>query len=523
MKQEEVKDRMREKSCSNHLAAEGGSGFRKLCIGLLLLLVLSMWMNLPAQASTPLAANGRLQISQGKVVNEKGQPFTIKGVSTHGLAWYPQYVNQAAFKTLRDDWGVNTIRLAMYTAEYGGYCSGGDQEALKKLIDDGVTYATKLGMYVIIDWHILSDGNPLTYQQQAKAFFREIAKKYKDHKNVLYEICNEPNGSGGSWENIKKYAASVIQVIRKQDSKAIIIVGTPTWSQDVECPMSDPVTYDRSVSGTGNTKTTRKSSYNIAYAFHFYAGTHQADMRSRLEAALQAKLPVIVTEFGISEASGSGTANQSEGTKWIQLLDKYQTGRVCWSLSNKDETCSLIRAGCTKTSGWTTSDLTTEGKWLVRSYGKTASDSKDQTEDQTDSQSGETSKSEEQASDDAAAKTSKTTTAQKKNVCVKTSGQTKLKAVLKKVSSWTSGSSTFTQYKLTVKNTGKATASGWKIKATFTRKAVLSQNWNCKVTAKGKTITIRPVSWNKVLTSGQKVEVGLIVQSKGTIRLKKLR
>lgn len=40
--------------------------------------------------------------------------------------------------------------LAMYTEEYNGYCSGGNQAELRKLINNGVKYATELGMYVII-------------------------------------------------------------------------------------------------------------------------------------------------------------------------------------------------------------------------------------------------------------------------------------------------------------------------------------------------------------------------------------
>lgn len=33
-------------------------------------------------------------------------------------------------------------------------------------------------MYVIIDWHILSDGNPNTYVEDAKKFFAQMALKY---------------------------------------------------------------------------------------------------------------------------------------------------------------------------------------------------------------------------------------------------------------------------------------------------------------------------------------------------------
>lgn len=310
------------------------------------------FFNTSAGAATPYGANGKLSIQNGKVVNEKGCVFTLKGVSTHGIAWYPQYVNKKAFQTLRNSFGVNTIRLAVYTSEYGGYCTGGDRKQIKQFIDQGVAYATSLGMYVIIDWHILSDGNPLTYKSQANTFFKEISKKYADHGNVLYEICNEPNGSGGSWTNIKSYAKTIIKTIRKYDKDAIIIVGTPTWSQDVDVAMSDPIKgYD-----------------NIAYAFHFYAGTHTENMRMKLENVLKKNFPVIVTEFGISDASGNEKADTAQGNKWMKLLDQYQVGRVCWNLSNKNETCALIKSVSKKVYGWKNSELTVSGKWLKKQY-----------------------------------------------------------------------------------------------------------------------------------------------------------
>lgn len=117
-----------------------------------------------------------LHVEGINLTDSRGNTVWLRGVSTHGLAWFPQYVNYGAFRTLRDDWGANVIRLAMYTAEYGGYCNGGDRAALKELIDKGVNYACDLGMYVIIDWHILSDGNPMTHADEAEAFFREMSK-----------------------------------------------------------------------------------------------------------------------------------------------------------------------------------------------------------------------------------------------------------------------------------------------------------------------------------------------------------
>ena len=320
-------------------------------LGILTLFSVFMIQKRSASAS-PVSANGRLQVKGTQIVNEKGKPFIIKGISTHGLSWYPQYVNKKAFQALQKK-GVNTIRLAMYTEEYNGYCAGSSENRknLKNLIDTGVKAASDLGMYVIIDWHILSDGNPLRHKAEAKAFFKEIAKKYSAKKNVLFEICNEPNGGDGNWTNIRKYAKTIIKTIRSVNKKAIIIVGTPTWSQDVDIAAQNPL-----------------SGGNIAYALHFYAATHGQYLRDKYIAAIKKGLPVLVTEFGITEASGSGTMNKKEGNKWMKLLNKYKTGRVCWNLSNKDEKCALLKATCKKTSGWSSKDYTAQAKWLWKWY-----------------------------------------------------------------------------------------------------------------------------------------------------------
>ena len=43
-------------------------------------------------------------------------------------------------------------------------------------MDEGIRYATELGMYVVLDWHILSDGNPKTSQKQAFQFLPGMQK-----------------------------------------------------------------------------------------------------------------------------------------------------------------------------------------------------------------------------------------------------------------------------------------------------------------------------------------------------------
>lgn len=319
---------------------------------LLFLLICGLSLTNPtasaAAKKTPVQRYGRLKVSGSQLVDKDNQPVQLKGVSTHGLSWYPQYVNKKAFQTLRDKWGAEVIRLAMYTAEYNGYCTGSAQNKkhLKALIDQAVSYCDELGLYVIIDWHILSDSNPNTYKKQAKSFFQTMAKKYSDHQNVIYEICNEPNG-GTSWKQIQSYAKMVIKTIRREDSDAVIIIGTPNWSQDVDTAAASPI----------------KGS-NLMYAFHFYASTHKTDMRKKLQTAVDSGLPVFVSEFGLSEASGSGTVNQKEAELWMDLLDKNRISCVVWNLSNKNETSALISSSCTKTSGWKRSELTDAGTWI---------------------------------------------------------------------------------------------------------------------------------------------------------------
>ena len=305
------------------------------------------------EKGTALENHGALSVKGTDIVDKNGDKYQLKGISTHGLAWFPEYVNKEAFETFRDDWGANLIRLAMYTGESGGYCQDGDKEKLKKLVSDGVDFATELGMYVIIDWHILSDNNPLTNQDEAIAFFDEMSAKYADYDNVLYEICNEPNGST-QWSEIKEYAKSVIPVIRANDKDAIIIVGTPTWSQDVDIASDDPI--------TGET--------NIAYTVHFYAATHKDNIRNKVKQAHDKGLCVFISEFSICDASGNGGIDYDSAEDWFDMIDEYNLSYAGWNLSNKAETSSIISSDCKKTSGWSDDDLSETGIWLKEKIGR---------------------------------------------------------------------------------------------------------------------------------------------------------
>lgn len=288
---------------------------------------------------------GKLQVSGTKLTDESGNIIQLRGVSTHGISWFPDYVNYDAFATLRDDWGANVVRIAMYPEEYNGYLSGGDKAALKQIIDNGVNYATDLGMYVIIDWHVLNYA-PSRHTQEACDFFAEMASKYSGHDNVIYEICNEPVGA--DWNSdIKPYAETVIGTIRQFDDHSLILVGTNTWSQDVD-------------SVVGNTL----DDGNVMYVAHFYAGTHKENIRNKISTALNAGVPVFISECSICDASGNGAIDYASANEWLDFMNSNQLSFIAWSLSNKAETSALISSGCSAKSGWSDGDLSETGRWF---------------------------------------------------------------------------------------------------------------------------------------------------------------
>lgn len=462
----------------------------------------------PASASGTAypSTAGALQVNGTQLTDENGVAVQLKGISTHGLAWFPAYVNEDCFRQFREEWNVNVMRLAMYTAENGGYCSGGDQNQLKELIHNGVSYATSLDMYVIIDWHILSDNNPNTNKESAKEFFAEMAEKYAGYNNVLYEICNEPNG-GTSWSDIKSYAEEVIGVIRSYDEDGIIIVGTPNWSQYVDQAAADPITgYD-----------------NIMYALHFYAATHKESLRNTMTAAIDAGLPIFVTEYGICDASGNGAIDENQANQWVSTMNSYGVSYVAWNLSNKGETSAMINSSCNKTSGFTESDLSASGKWLYQmltgenaqlsSIGQNSSGSSGGS-----SNAGQgNNNSSGQQNNGGQGGSAGSSPAQNATVTL-TNGDITFTAEVK--NSWESEGKAFYQYELTLQNTSSTDCDKWEIDVPFSEAVTLVDGWNGDYTASDKVLHIICKDYNGSIAAGSSVkDIGFIVSGSGSMKV----
>ncbi len=293
-----------------------------------------------------VSVHGQLSVKGTNLVDKNGEPVQLRGVSTHGIQWFPAFANKQLFKHLRDEWNTNVIRLAMYSGAGEGYTDS-TKAGIEKTVQDAVDAAIELDMYVIIDWHVLQDQSPQVRKADALRFFEYMSEKYADYPNVIYEICNEPNGYATWSGDVKPYAEEVIPVIRKNDPDSVIIVGTPTWSQDIDKALADPLDYD-----------------NIMYALHYYAATHTDWLRDRVKSCYNSGLPIMVTEFGNCDASGNGNNDFGQAEKWLNLLDSLNISYMNWALCDKAETASLLRPGASTTGGWSNDQLTDNGKFM---------------------------------------------------------------------------------------------------------------------------------------------------------------
>ncbi len=284
-------------------------------------------------------AGGALQVlTKGNVktlCDHNGDPIQLRGMSTHGLQWYPEIINDNAFAALSNDWGANVIRLAMYVAD-DGYASNPD--IIKKRIFDGINLAISNDMYVIVDWHVLNPGDPSAeIYSGAMDFFKDISNEYPNDSHIIYELANEPNsGNPGvtndaeGWVAVKSYADPIIKMLRESGNKNIVIVGSPCWSQRPDLAADNPII---------------DSENNTMYSTHFYTGTHKVsadstdrgNVMSNVRYALANGVAVFATEWGTSESSGDGGPYLNEANEWLEFLNANNISWCNWSLTNKNE------------------------------------------------------------------------------------------------------------------------------------------------------------------------------------------
>lgn len=281
-----------------------------------------------------------LKVEKGKILDSNNEIVQLKGMSLFWSQWMPQYYNFETVKNLKEHWNINVIRAAM-AVEHDGYIENPERE--KQKVMAVIDAAIELDIYVIVDWH---DHQGENHVEEAKAFFSDIAEKYHQFPNIIYETYNEPLDVSWS-ETLKPYHEEVIAAIRKHDDNNVIVLGTPNWSQRVDLAAEDPV-----------------DAKNIAYTLHFYSGTHKEDLRQKAEIAIEKGLALFVTEFGTTNANGDGEVFKKETTKWWDFLDKHNISWCNWSIADKNEASAALKPGTLSEDLEQPENLTKSGKFV---------------------------------------------------------------------------------------------------------------------------------------------------------------
>jgi endoglucanase len=302
---------------------------------------------------------GRLQVNGKNITDKNGNVVSLHGMSLFWSQWAnasekfnkTSFYNEKCVDWLYSDWKCTVVRAAM-GIEGGGYLTNPEAEIEKVFIV--IDAAIKNGIYVVVDWH---DHNAEKHLDQAKVFFDIVSEKYGDYPNIIYEIYNEPLQI--SWSKVvKPYSIEVINTIRANDPDNLIIVGNPTWSQDVDIAAKDPIIDN-----------------NVTYALHFYTSTHKQWLRDKSVSAMNNGASLFISEFGTSEANGSGIIDWEETDRWINFIKQYRISTCNWSAFDKNETSAALKPGANPEGGWTEDELSESGKFnrnLIRMLNKDA-------------------------------------------------------------------------------------------------------------------------------------------------------
>ncbi|MBC6491415.1 glycoside hydrolase family 5 protein [Flavihumibacter stibioxidans] len=295
----------------------------------------------------PVKQYGSLKVKGTRLVDQRGQPVMLRGMSFGWHNFWPRFYTAGVVSWLHRDWKINVVRAAM-GIEPGDNSYLARKEWSEEKIKTVVEAAIRENIYVIIDWH--SHNINLA---EAKAFFAEMSASYGKYPHVIYEIFNEPDKE--SWAEVKAYSEELIRTIRANDPDNIILVGSPHWDQDVHIVADDPIQgFD-----------------NIMYTLHYYAATHHQFLRDRGEYALKKGVPLFISESAGMEATGDGPLNEAEWQRWIDWSEKNGISWVTWSVSDKDETCSVLLPSASSEGKWAEKDLKESGKKsraLIRKY-----------------------------------------------------------------------------------------------------------------------------------------------------------
>lgn len=286
----------------------------------------------------------RIHTKKNLILDSKGRPIKFKGVSIADPFWIANKDKMNPIYCIKQaiGLGANIIRVPIHPGYWQCY-----KNYAKKYLDPIIEQSQKQGVYILLDWHAI--GNPVSGEtrtpekiicgnkeflwndvniEAAKNALKHLARRYKNYRNILYEIFNEPAPGERVpkfmkiqplyWKDWKLFAEQLIDIIRKENPNSVIVVGGTKWAYDLSGVLKNPIKRD-----------------NIVYSIHPYP-IHKAWDYAFGNASK--KYPIIVTECGFKRKTESKFMRGSKtgyAKPLFKFLKNHNIGWVAWCFHHK--------------------------------------------------------------------------------------------------------------------------------------------------------------------------------------------
>lgn len=264
--------------------------------------------------------NGQLHVEGSKLMNEHNEEVRLKGTVLANTNNKNGKFSKTLLSNLKDKWNNNVIKVGLWSTEAGQtgiYTDEARMQEMYRIIDDAIS----LDMYVIV---IFWSGSNLTdnVQNEAIDYFTQIASRYNDVPNLIYEIANEPSNT---WDEIKSYANVLIDTIRGISSNSLIISPVRGNCGFFDYVIESLLEHD-----------------NVMYAAHIYLGGQGlgGNAQSMSTAALNG-VPIFVSEW--SSAIDNTDPNPEATDKFIALMDRYNLSSTFFVLNDAHGPLNLVK------------------------------------------------------------------------------------------------------------------------------------------------------------------------------------